>query len=264
MDRVADARSLSLRGGWRFVFAAGAFALLSLIVLIGVARPSVTSPAHMANALSPAVDALVETASPVAEPEAVSAATRDDRRVVTMLHGAGSSVEGNCQSVTAAVPEGFVLLCPAGNRAYGDGHADWAGEGEEKATHLDAALGESARARGLPADRGGDDVLVGFSRGAFVARDVVYARPGRYSGLVLIGAALVPDPQRLKDSGIKRVVLASGELDGAYKTMRSAETKLRASGIEVRFVSLGKVYHTLPADTSARLAEPMRWVAADG
>ena len=106
--------------------------------------------------------------------------------------------------------------------------------------------------------------LVGFSRGAFVARDVIYARPGRYRGVVLIGAALAPDPQRFKDAGIERVVLASGELDGAYKTMRGAETKLRAAGIELRFVSLGKVYHTLPADTRKRMADAMRWVTGPG
>jgi len=179
---------------------------------------------------------------------------------MTVLHGACSDVAWTCEQIHHAAPAGFLVACPTGNASCGEG-ADWVGDAQTKAEQVDAAMDSVRATLGIEDVGGAGNILVGFSRGAFVARDIVYARPGRYCGLVLIGAALTPDPALLRASGIRRVVLAAGDLDGAAPTMKSARDKLERGGVEARFVSLGKVYHTLPDDTSARLEDALRWVA---
>ena len=189
----------------------------------------------------------------------------DGASVTTFLHGACMSAPETCERMDAITTDDTWLVCPTGNSACGGDAADWAGEGEEKAAHLDVAVGEALSALDLPLESASrDDVLMGFSRGAFVARDVVYARPGRYRGLVLVGAALVPDADALKRSGVRRVVLAAGDYDGARRTMVQALGKLCAAGIPTRFVGLGPVWHALPPDSPARLRDALAWVRDDG
>ncbi len=179
--------------------------------------------------------------------------------MVMMLHGVCGGPVGGCQALGAAGRDDSWLVCPGGNVRCGDNY-NWKGAGERKAKHLDAAaLAMRARYPELVAPPG-QDVLVGFSRGAFVARDVAYARPGRYKGLVLIGAALKPDPKRLLESGVRRVVLASGDFDGARPTMVKATAKLILGGVEARFVSTGRIYHQLPSDIAEVLAPHIAWV----
>jgi pimeloyl-ACP methyl ester carboxylesterase len=181
--------------------------------------------------------------------------------VAMMLHGMCSDVQATCDRWSEEGRAGRWLVCPAGNARCG-AYDDWKGSGAEKAAALDAALDAVDRAFG-PAlvTHAGGDVLVGFSRGAFVARDVAYARPGRYRALVLLGAALSPDPDRLAASGIRRVVLGCGDFDPARRTMEKAARDLAARGIATRWVSLGPVGHALPKDVTARLSAHVAWAA---
>lgn len=175
------------------------------------------------------------------------------------LHGMCSIPTRPCRYWDEAGRDGAFLVCPVGNGQCG-GLADWAGDGEAKATHLDAArhalrahFGDAVRAEG-------EDVLVGFSRGAFVARDVVYARPGVWRGVVLIGARLQPDAARFLAAGVRRVVLAAGDYDEAAPTMKRAAGQLTAAGLPARWVSLGRIGHLLPPDVGTRMARELAWV----
>ena len=180
--------------------------------------------------------------------------------VVMMLHGMCGDPVSSCSAFHEAGREGSWLMCPAGNVRCGDSW-DWTGEGERKARHLDAADRLLRERYGQQVSEG-SDILIGFSRGAFVARDVAYARPGRYRGLVLIGAALEPDPARLRRSGIERVVLASGAYDAARPVMLRATTRLQRGGVEARFVSTGAIWHQLPADLDEIVRQAVRWIRA--
>src|SRR5262249_59333230 len=117
-----------------------------------------------------------------------------------------------------------------------------AGTRKEKTEALDSALSaiDGAYARWIDHDKG--DVLIGYSRGAFAARDILYTqKPGRFRGLILLSAILTPDPVRLKAAGIRRAVLATGDLDISRETMRRAAQKLEAVGIPPPFMSLGPI-----------------------
>lgn len=263
------------------------FALALVIVVIGASVGRTQEDAASAEA-SPAAQVLPPAPSTEpgnARPTLPKAPTLRERRVLdtaqgavvvvpprsgaragspmmTVLHGACSDVAWTCEQTAGAATADLLVSCPTGNASC-DGGADWSGDGETKASWLDRVDASTRALLDLETAAPATDVLVGFSRGAFVARDVAYARPGRYRGLVLIGAALSPEPALLRANGIRRVVLAAGDHDGAAPTMRAARDKLIRGGVEARFVSLGPVYHTLPDDTSSRLAESLRWVTAE-
>jgi len=190
-------------------------------------------------------------------PESIS--PRGRAPLVLMLHGMCSEPVDTCDWWSDAGRAGSFLICPAGNARCAGRH-DWHGSGEDKARLLDAVLAETTRRYGAHLAEAGRDILMGFSRGAFVARDVAYARAGRYRGLVLIGAALSPDARRLRASGIKAVVLASGRYDGARPTMQRAAVRLSAAGLRARYMSTGKIWHQLPGDMGRFVREAVRWI----
>lgn len=231
------------------------------------------SPANLAGvyrATFPAERALIEgehglvvAFPPVAASAAMAGAsvTAVPVPLVLMLHGVCGVPANGCHALGAAGRHDSWLVCPGGNVRCG-GAYDWQGDGEHKARHLDAATDEVRERWPELVAAPGEDVLVGFSRGAFVARDVAYARPGRYKGLVLIGAALTPDPQRLLDNGVRRVVLASGDYDDARPTMLLAAAILKRGGVETRFVSTGRIWHQLPRNLDEVMAPHIDWIRA--
>lgn len=174
----------------------------------------------------------------------------------SFLHGMCSDAHASCEAVRGLAESRGALACPTGNGACG-GWADWKGEGEEKAAHVEASL-DAAWAH-LGAKARGDEVLIGFSRGAFVARDIAYARPGRFAVLVLIGAATIPDAELLKTHGIRKVVLASGDFDPARRTMERAARELSAAGLAARYVHLGPFGHAMPRDLDRALGTTLDW-----
>ena len=179
---------------------------------------------------------------------------------IAFLHGMCSDAQASCEAVRDLAGTRGALVCPTGNGVCG-GWADWKGEGEEKAAHVDASLDAAWGKLGVKAR--GDEVLIGFSRGAFVARDVAYARPGRFKVLVLIGAATIPDAKLLLQNGIHRVVLASGDYDPARRTMERAARELGAAGLPTKYVHLGPFGHALPRDLDRTLGPTLDWALAD-
>jgi predicted esterase len=188
-----------------------------------------------------------------------AAATRAP--VVMMLHGMCGDPLSICDFWNQAGREGSWLVCPGGNVACGDAR-DWSGSGEVKAAAIDESLAAIDKAYGSFIDHGQGDILIGYSRGAFVARDVAYARPGRFRGLILLGALMRPDAARLKASGVRRVVLAAGEWDMARPAMQRSAAALTSAGLPSRYVSLGKIGHALPDNLEAILRDAIRWIRA--
>jgi predicted esterase len=165
-----------------------------------------------------------------------------------------------CDFWSAGGRDGNFLVCPAGpSTCYGA--PDWSGTPKLKADTLSAALGAVDGSYGAWVDHDRGDVLIGYSRGAFAARDVLYERAGRFRGLILLSAAVSPDPEKLKAAGIRRVVLATGDLDGSRPVMKKALLALEAAGIPTRFVSLGRIGHWLPRDLETILRDAIAWVA---
>jgi predicted esterase len=199
----------------------------------------------------------VEVYPPLASNPPLPAATAP---LVVFLHATCMEPADVCDFWSPGARDDRFLVCPAGpSTCYGA--PDWSGPAKLKADTLDAALVAVDDTFGAWVDRSRGDVLIGYSRGAFAARDILYERPGRFRGLILLSASLSPDPAKLKAAGIRRAVMATGELDGSRAMMKRAAEKLEAAGIPTRFVSLGRIGHWLPRDLESILREAIAWVA---
>ncbi|MFT3776601.1 MAG: hypothetical protein QM820_65515 [Minicystis sp.] len=185
--------------------------------------------------------------------------------VTLALHGRDQDPIDLCEAWNDVGREGSWLACPAGNAPSESEEAfDWRGPTEDRIAALDAQMAAIDGVYGSLVDHGRGDVLVGFSRGAFLARDLAYARPGKFRGMVLLGAAVKLDADRLKAAGIRRVVLAAGDLDDARATMVHTADKLTARGIAARFIGLGPIHHALPPDLGRVMRDALAWVREGG
>jgi predicted esterase len=179
------------------------------------------------------------------------------------LHGRDMDPIDLCERWANVGQERGWLACPAGNKPEKEAF-DWGGSADERLTALDAQLSAIDALYGQRLDRRLGDVIVGFSRGAFLARDLVEARPGRFRGMIVLGAAVRLDPDRLKASGVRRVLLACGDKDEARPTMTRTASRLAAGGVEARFMSLGPLYHVLPDDLAPVMRTALAWVNEQG
>jgi len=188
--------------------------------------------------------------------------------IVVFLHATCMQPSPVCDRFGSAGRDPGWLVCPSGNSTcYGE--PDWHGPGPEKAAFLERALAKvEAQIPSFLDERPG--VLVGWSRGAFAARDILEASltdaksaplAKRFRGLVLLAAHVTPKLSTLTKVGITRVVMAAGDQDGARPTMVAAVDTLRAGGLEVRYVSLGNIGHAWPKDFETRMREPIAWAA---
>jgi predicted esterase len=152
-------------------------------------------------------------------------------------------------------------VCPRGNARAGGGFT-WSGGYAIAAPRLEDALARAdAVAPSMLARE--DGTLIGFSIGASVALSVAIAQPGRWTGLVLMSMQLAIDPAKLRASGVRRVVLAAADDDGARASLVRAADTLARSGVSARFVSLGRVGHHFARDMDAIMADAVAWVRAN-
>lgn len=98
-----------------------------------------------------------------------------------------------------------------------------------------------------------------------MAADIAMQPGSSWRGLILIGAKVHLDPTKLSANGIKRVVLASGDYDGARDEMRRAAARTNGvQGLQVRYESLGRVGHGFAADMDGWMAGALGWVESEG
>lgn len=181
------------------------------------------------------------------------------RPAIVYLHGMWASPEDSCPLFARAVaPFGF-LVCPRGNAPFGDGRM-WAGTSADAERQIGAALAAAEALSPGKLDHSGNGTLIGYSNGAYFAAEVACAQRGRWPGLMLMSMKLDLDPARLRAAGVRRVVLAAGDADGARASMQAQAERLVAGGVEARFVSLGRGGHELPSDVDERIGAALSWL----
>jgi predicted esterase len=105
---------------------------------------------------------------------------------------------------------------------------------------------------------------VGYSNGAYFAAQVAQAEPGRWSSLVLLSMRVELDATRLQAAGVRRVVLAAGELDEAAAPMEALARRIDGdAGLQARFMSLGPGGHPFPPDMGPRMCTAIAWVRGE-
>lgn len=182
------------------------------------------------------------------------------RPVTVMLHGMGGHPQSACAPfVDVSTARGW-LVCPRGEDPCGAG-TRWRLRGADDAQLVDASVRATAREHAGQVDLSAPRVLVGFSLGGIAAVRIAQGSAGVYEGLVVIASQVHPDASLLEKAGVKRVVLAAGDLDMTSSPLQADARRLAARGLPTRFVSLGHFGHGYPTDMETRMREPMEWVA---
>lgn len=195
-----------------------------------------------------------EGRSILAYPPASSAAS--EPMTVVYLHGMRGRAENGCPWLRSGASELGWLVCPRAARDEGNGAASWGGDVLEQSAIVTRAL-RAAEEQGASSSAG---VAVGFSQGGYVALDLVKTHLAHFRGLVLIAAPEAhPSAQKLREAGVERVALASGQLDAAYAPLVEDAKRLAREGMNVRFYDLGRVGHTYVAEETTTLSEAIAW-----
>jgi pimeloyl-ACP methyl ester carboxylesterase len=228
-----------------------------------VIRYTNAAPSNADAEDAPAGEPAIELLMPA--PHAVFGAaladqTSSSRATYVYLHGVCGVTTHGCAHFTGGA--GW-LVCPQAETRCPGGGALWAGSTETKVATIDRALG-AARAK-WPDSAKFPVVLVGFSQGAYVAIEAARAEPGRYAGLVLVGANTRAWLGELTASQTPKVALASGAWDMMAPAMRDTVPRLGARKVAARYESLGKVGHTYVSEegTDEVLSSLLKWVASE-
>jgi predicted esterase len=207
--------------------------------------PSPTPEWLVANAQGPDVLVYPPQAAPRSHP------------VVVFLHGMCGAPEYECPALARAVTAKAFLVCPRAPDACTNGGTRWGSN--DRAGMIEAVVDRvKARFGDRVDDR--ERTLMGFSEGAFVALAVGEHDARAWPRLALIGAKISPDIAQLKRHGVIRLLLAAGDFDLSRPQMASVARRLRASGIDCTFSSLGKVGHRFAVEMDAWTRTALDWL----
>lgn len=182
------------------------------------------------------------------------------------LHGMCGTPAHGCDRFRAQSPGPAWLVCPAAPSPCAGGGARWSGSLAARSNAVSDAERRLLAEHPGEVDAARPRVLIGFSEGAYVARDLILAQPGRYRGALFIGADVRLPAAALRRAGVARVAFASGRLDMMRSRLEGADAALKREGFPSRFVDLGRVGHTyVPADDDDdALREALAWLSAGG
>jgi pimeloyl-ACP methyl ester carboxylesterase len=171
-----------------------------------------------------------------------------------------SEPERACRHFASTVTQGGWLLCPRARQRCDGGGSTWPQRGFDR--QIEAGI-ERVRER-YPGEL--DDerrTLIGFSLGAFRALDLAHDARGRYPRVILIGARIYPDAERLRAAGVERLLLAAGDWDMMRGHMEGRTRALVRRGFPAAFQRYGAVGHAFPADFPRLLQRGLAWIGGD-
>ncbi len=200
----------------------------------------------------------------IAEPLAYAPREAGDRAqparpVTVLLHGMCGNPRNACAPFVDVTTARGWLVCPRGEEACGAG-ASWRLRGADDAQVVEASVRATASEHAGQVDLASPRVLVGFSLGGIAAVQIAQRSSATYEGLVVIESLVHPDATLLQRAGVKRVVLAAGNLDITSAPLRNDAKALAAQGLPTLFVSLGPYGHGYPPDIADRMHDAMEWV----
>jgi hypothetical protein len=176
-------------------------------------------------------------------------------RLIGHLHGMCGGPSYACAKWVGAVADVGALVCPSGNKRCGDpqtGPETW-----EEPTYwelvqtmdrdLEASIERvEKKYPGAIAREGA--ILTAYSRGAYVAPNIVSRHPGRWPYLVLIEATASLSAPALRAAGVRAVALVAGERSTEIAGMRKREAELARAGFPVKLFVMPKAGHLFSDD----------------
>ena len=190
--------------------------------------------------------------------------TRADapRPVAVMLHGMCDEPEYECPSFAGSTTDAGWLVCPRANLRCNGGGSIWSGDARfSKSIEASVERVESEWSDAVDAKAG--RTLIGFSLGAIRGMDLAHAGDGKYQHVILIGAKIYPNADKLRRAGVQRIVLVAGDNDMMKWHMAGQAKQLVRAGFPAAFMSLGKIGHAFPRDMNARMRRAVAWARGD-
>ncbi len=183
------------------------------------------------------------------------------RPVTVMLHGMCSEPERACRHFADTVTREGWLLCPRAAKRCDGGGSIWPQQGFDE--QIEAGIERVRRRHPGELDDAGGRTLIGFSLGAFRALDMAHHGQGRYPRVILIGAKIYPDAERLRAAGVERLLLAAGDWDMMQPHMQGRTRALIRRGFAAAFQSYGAIGHAFPSNFAELLQRSLAWTRGD-
>lgn len=189
------------------------------------------------------------------------------RRVFVYLHSRGANPREACQRFATVVPRYGWLVCPVGPGHRGGGRYVW-NNNATLARRYSVAAVNALRARFPRRVRATDNVVMGFSEGAFVAMQTGLAEPtifprwvifASHDGYVGMNSELYPAARR----ALRKVYLITGAGDEIVERSRRAAEFMRRQRLgRVELRILPRAAHELPPDFAPTVRRALTWVTA--
>lgn len=189
-------------------------------------------------------------------------------RVFVYLHARGADPHENCARFAPVVTQRGWLVCPQGPGVRGDGHRVWNNNATLAHSYTMAAL-EALYRRFPRRVRRNDNVIMGFSEGAFVAMQTGLMEPvtfprwvifAAHDGYVGMNSELYPAARR----ALRRVYLLTGAGDGIVDRTRRADAFMRRERLgRVQMRILPAAGHQLPPAFVPEVRRALTWVTAN-
>ncbi len=190
------------------------------------------------------------------------------RPVIMYLHGRGGNAAEDCRKWAKVATEFGWVVCPQGPEDRGSGGRGWANGAPQGKTVIDAAL-NALHAKYKHRVRTRNNILMGFSEGAFIAQQVGLMDSKTWGRWLILAASdqywMGDTSATLKAShkNLHRVFLLPGENDGVKDNTLVVHGLLKDNKIPVKMKIVPGMGHEVPADRMVSLyRRPLAWLAA--
>lgn len=186
------------------------------------------------------------------------------QRVMAMLHGVCNPPGYTCGLWAETAKDLGFLVCPTGDGNCGPSMYNaptWNESNEKIDSDLELAVDTVSKVYPGELERS-EQVLLGFSRGAYASAKIAAAHPGRWPYLVLIEADVPLTKKMLEDAGVRGVALIAGEIGGQIAGERKTEKALVAQGYPAKLWSMRKAGHHYSDDIESVMREAITWVTS--
>ncbi len=186
-------------------------------------------------------------------------------RVYVYLHARNADPRESCRQFSTVVRRFGWLVCPVGPGMGADGRRQWNNNPIAARQYATAAV--NALFRRFPRRaRVTDNVLMGFSEGAFVAMQTGMNEPVMFPRWVIFAAHdryIAGETEALANArrAVRKVYLITGARDEIVEHTRRAAAALRRERVgRVELRILANAGHELPPDFVPTVRAALRWV----
>lgn len=191
------------------------------------------------------------------------------RPVLMFLHGRGGNPEEDCRKWAKVGTQIGWVVCPQGPEDRGGGARAWNNSVPAGKEITEAAISAlRAKYKGRVMTR--NNVLIGFSEGAFIAMQLGVNDPVRWSRWLILAANdqywWGDAPQKLVENRgkVRRVYLFTGEGDEVAENTKRVADLVKKAKIPVKLKIAPGTGHEIPADRMVtNYRRPLLWLTAD-